>query len=231
VLASGRAGLSIWLVCVAAVTACSPASAQGLLELFFGARPVPVAAPPATPVTPAPPASPASPASLASLASPASQVSTGSIPVVSTPASSAPRQAAIYCVRLCDGRFFPIQPVKAASPAQLCTALCPASPTKIFHGSEIKHAVAADGTRYGALANAFAYRDRVAPLHLQRQRSLRVGSRRDRRRSDAAGGGHGGDAQWGFGAGQIGDCPYPRHAQYGFVLLKGLSAVASRRRG
>jgi uncharacterized protein DUF2865 len=66
-------------------------------------------------------------------------------------------------VGMCDGRFFPIQPVKAASPAQLCTALCPATPTKIFHGTEIKQAVAADGVRYGALANAFAYRDRIAP--------------------------------------------------------------------
>src|ERR1044072_1242879 len=34
-----------------------------------------------------------------------------------------------YCVRLCDGRYFPLQPHPSASPAQLCSAFCPASQT------------------------------------------------------------------------------------------------------
>jgi hypothetical protein len=47
--------------------------------------------------------------------------------------------------------------------AEICRALCPASPTKVFLGSEIGSAVAPDGTRYAALGNAFVYRHRIVP--------------------------------------------------------------------
>src|SRR5262249_7381635 len=66
-----------------------------------------------------------------------------------------------YCVRLCDGRFFPIQRSSGANPAQVCSAFCPATRTKIYSGGVINHAVAPDGTRYSDLPNAFAYRDRI----------------------------------------------------------------------
>src|SRR5688572_18616847 len=36
-----------------------------------------------------------------------------------------------FCVRSCDGKYFPLMR-GAASPAQLCQAFCPASPTKVF---------------------------------------------------------------------------------------------------
>ena len=65
-----------------------------------------------------------------------------------------------FCVRLCDGRYFPMQR-SAGNPAQLCSAFCPASTTRTFSGSRIDHAVASDGSRYSGLQNAFAYRDRV----------------------------------------------------------------------
>ena len=78
----------------------------------------------------------------------------------STPARSASSSTS-YCVRTCDGRFFPIQSNGNASPAQLCNALCPAAETKVFSGSEIGRAVARDGTRYTSLENAFAYRTRI----------------------------------------------------------------------
>ncbi|MGE3149673.1 MAG: DUF2865 domain-containing protein, partial [Pseudorhodoplanes sp.] len=52
-----------------------------------------------------------------------------------------------YCVRLCDGRYFPLQR-GAATPAQLCNALCPAAQTRIFSGSGIDRAVSQDGARY-----------------------------------------------------------------------------------
>jgi hypothetical protein len=68
--------------------------------------------------------------------------------------------AVAFCVRLCDGRYFPLQR-SAGNAAQLCSSFCPASTTKTFSGSRIDHAVASDGTRYASLANAFAYRDRV----------------------------------------------------------------------
>jgi len=66
-----------------------------------------------------------------------------------------------FCVRLCDGFNFPIERHAAAAPVGLCTAMCPASRTKIFSGSEITRAAAADGTRYSDIDNAFVYRERL----------------------------------------------------------------------
>jgi len=66
-----------------------------------------------------------------------------------------------FCVRLCDGRYFPIQRMSAASAAQVCSSSCPASQTKVFSGGGIEHATASDGSRYASLRNAFAYRERV----------------------------------------------------------------------
>jgi hypothetical protein len=71
--------------------------------------------------------------------------------------------AVAYCVRLCDGRFFPIQRTGGADPAQLCSSFCPAAKTKIFSGSSIDHAAARDGTHYTDLRSAFAYRERMIP--------------------------------------------------------------------
>ncbi|MBX9777466.1 MAG: DUF2865 domain-containing protein [Xanthobacteraceae bacterium] len=69
--------------------------------------------------------------------------------------------AGTFCVRLCDGRYFPIQRSGGANPAQLCNAFCPAAETRTFSGTGIDHAVASDGTRYASLRTAFAYRERV----------------------------------------------------------------------
>jgi Protein of unknown function (DUF2865) len=68
-----------------------------------------------------------------------------------------------YCVRLCDGRYFPIQRHSGVSPAQTCSSFCPASATKIYNGNGIDHAVAPDGKRYSELATAFAYRKKIVP--------------------------------------------------------------------
>jgi hypothetical protein len=69
--------------------------------------------------------------------------------------------AGTFCVRLCDGRYFPIQRSGGANPAQLCNSFCPAAETRMFSGAGIDHAVASDGTRYASLRNAFAYRERM----------------------------------------------------------------------
>jgi hypothetical protein len=66
-----------------------------------------------------------------------------------------------FCVRLCDGRFFPLQPHATASPAQLCSAFCPATQTRIYRGNAIDHAVGPDGSRYAELKNAFLYRKQI----------------------------------------------------------------------
>jgi len=62
-----------------------------------------------------------------------------------------------FCVRSCDGRYFPLMR-GLASPAQMCQAFCPASPTKVFFGSNIDGASSANGERYADSENAFGYR-------------------------------------------------------------------------
>jgi Protein of unknown function (DUF2865) len=72
-------------------------------------------------------------------------------------------QYAAYCVRLCDGRYFPMQGTIAHQSAQVCQNLCPASKTKVVFGTDIAYAAAADGVRYDQLPNAFAYRQKLVP--------------------------------------------------------------------
>jgi len=45
-----------------------------------------------------------------------------------------------------------------ATPVQMCQAFCPASPTKVFFGSNIDAASSSTGERYADSENAFAYR-------------------------------------------------------------------------
>jgi hypothetical protein len=66
-----------------------------------------------------------------------------------------------YCVRLCDGRYFPLPRNAGTNEQQMCSAMCPAAQTKIFKGSQVEHAVASDGKNYKSLANAFTYRERL----------------------------------------------------------------------
>jgi hypothetical protein len=68
----------------------------------------------------------------------------------------------VYCVRACDGRYFPLPRHAGASSADLCRSFCPAAKTMVFSGSKIETAVAQNGTRYADLDNAFAYRDKVS---------------------------------------------------------------------
>lgn len=81
----------------------------------------------------------------------------GALPPGVTVPEAAPAVTA-YCVRLCDGRFFPLTAPAAISPAKLCSAFCPASRTKVFEGAGIDQAVAPDGSRYAGLSTAHRYR-------------------------------------------------------------------------
>lgn len=62
-----------------------------------------------------------------------------------------------FCVRSCDGKYFPLMR-GLVSPAQMCQAFCPASTTKVFFGSSIDGAYSQAGERYADSENAFAYR-------------------------------------------------------------------------
>jgi hypothetical protein len=73
-------------------------------------------------------------------------------------AAPAPRSGPAFCVRTCDGKYFPVNARGNATPAQLCQAFCPASATKVYFGSNIDYASSANGERYANSENAFAYR-------------------------------------------------------------------------
>jgi hypothetical protein len=93
-----------------------------------------------------------------------------------------------FCVRSCDGKYFPLMRGNA-SPVQMCQAFCPASPTRVFYGSNIDSAYSQGGERYADSANAFAYRKALradctcnghdpaglAPIDLALDSSLRPG--------------------------------------------------------
>jgi hypothetical protein len=66
-----------------------------------------------------------------------------------------------YCVRTCDGRYFPITAGDGQSKAASCNSFCPASETKIVYGSSIDHAATENGKPYSELPNAFRYRNEL----------------------------------------------------------------------
>jgi Protein of unknown function (DUF2865) len=66
-----------------------------------------------------------------------------------------------YCVRTCDGRYFPISSTGNQSRAASCNSFCPASETKVVYGGHIDNAVTESGKPYSELPNAFRYRDEL----------------------------------------------------------------------
>ena len=94
-----------------------------------------------------------------------------------------------FCVRTCDGRYFPVAASDKASRAASCNSFCPASETKVFHGSNIDDATADNGKSYSELPNAFRYRNEIvsgctcngkdqvglAPVKIENDPTLRKG--------------------------------------------------------
>lgn len=76
-------------------------------------------------------------------------------------ASSGGGRSTAYCVRTCDGRYFPVSRSSEQSRAATCSSLCPASDTEIFYGSSIDHATSESGKPYSSLPNAYRYRERL----------------------------------------------------------------------
>jgi hypothetical protein len=139
---------------LAAVLAASPcasgvAHAAGLFDFLFGNSndQGPPPAPPQSYAEPSPPMGPVAPAPLGAESVRGGGGSTG--------------HAVAFCVRLCDGEHFPIEHLSNATPVETCRAMCPASKTKVFFGSEIGSATAKDGTHYADLDSAFIYRKQL----------------------------------------------------------------------
>ena len=94
-----------------------------------------------------------------------------------------------YCVRTCDGRYFPISASDNQSRAASCNSFCPASDTKIVYGGNIDTAVTESGKPYSELPNAFRYRNELvagctcngkdqiglAPVRIENDPTLRKG--------------------------------------------------------
>jgi hypothetical protein len=74
-------------------------------------------------------------------------------------AEGGPRSA--YCVRTCDGHYFPVHAQPGMSAAQMCSTFCPASQTRLYAGGGIDYAAANDGSRYRDLPNAYLYRKQL----------------------------------------------------------------------
>jgi uncharacterized protein DUF2865 len=133
---------AIIAIAMLALAMPAPAHAQGLFDFLFGTR----RSAPQQPTTPSPYADPTDP----------QHVDPGER------GSSIGGPSVAYCVRMCDGHYFPIQRNANVSPVETCNSFCPTAPTKVYSGSSISTAVSVDGRRYAELPNAFAYRDKVA---------------------------------------------------------------------
>jgi len=94
-----------------------------------------------------------------------------------------------YCVRTCDGRYFPISASDNQSRAASCHSFCPASETKLVYGGTIDDAATENGKLYSELPNAFRYRNEIvagctcngkdqiglAPVKIENDPTLRKG--------------------------------------------------------
>jgi hypothetical protein len=108
---------------------------------------------------------------------------------VSRPRASYAGGSQAYCVRTCDGRYFPISASDNQSRAASCSSFCPASDTKIVYGGNIDTAVTESGKPYSELPNAFRYRNELvagctcngkdqiglAPVKIENDPTLRKG--------------------------------------------------------
>jgi Protein of unknown function (DUF2865) len=94
-----------------------------------------------------------------------------------------------YCVRTCDGRYFPISASGGESRAASCNSFCPAGETKVVYGGSIEDAATENGKPYSELPNAFRYRNELvagctcngkdtfglAPVKIENDPTLRKG--------------------------------------------------------
>jgi len=136
-LALGATAISI------AVMLAPAAQAEDFLSALFGAFARPLA-----PVTPLPFASEGG-------------NSPGPESFVPRPRAAYSGGALAYCVRGCDGRYFPITASDNQSRVASCNSFCPASETKVVYGSNIDNAVTETGKPYSELPNAFRYRNEM----------------------------------------------------------------------
>ena len=91
-----------------------------------------------------------------------------------------------YCVRTCDGRYFPVTGNDRESRAAVCNCFCPTSETELVYGSPIDNAATENGKPYSELPNAFRYRNElVAGCTCNGTDTVGLGTGQRRERPDA----------------------------------------------
>jgi hypothetical protein len=165
------AGLAVGAMALCALAFAPAAQAEDFLSALFGAFGARPHAPPSMPLP----------------------FSNEGDPSVATPGAR-PRVATFgggqaYCVRTCDGRYFPITASDNQTKAASCNSFCPASETKVVYGGNIDNAVTEAGKPYSELPNAFRYRNDIvagctcngkdqfglAPVKIENDPTLRKG--------------------------------------------------------
>jgi hypothetical protein len=74
-----------------------------------------------------------------------------------------------FCVRLCDGFYFPVGPTTSGRSAQAqaaaCSQMCPAAQVALYalpNGGEVAEAVSPSGQRYASLETAYHFRTNLS---------------------------------------------------------------------
>jgi hypothetical protein len=82
-----------------------------------------------------------------------------------TMSSTSHHNGGAYCVRTCDGFYFPLSSGGTANAQTLCQSLCPAAKTDVYYrrSDSIDDARNRGGKPYAALPEAFAYRKHLKP--------------------------------------------------------------------
>ncbi|MEK4034518.1 DUF2865 domain-containing protein [Methylocystis sp. IM3] len=124
----------------------APGAAQGLLEFLFGPDPTPQQAAPR----------PRESAPSRRAGAPGSGGARPGAGFASDPGAGG------FCVRTCDGYFFPLIKSTRATRQQSCQLACPSAAMDVYDGSTIESARNRKGQRYSALPRAFAFRDKAS---------------------------------------------------------------------
>ena len=67
-----------------------------------------------------------------------------------------------FCVRTCDGYFFPLIKSALQTKQASCEYACPSAPVAYYHGSSIETARNLNGEKYTSLPTAFKFREKVS---------------------------------------------------------------------